>query len=132
MRRELENRLIELSVRIIKLCKKMSYGIISQNVISQIIRSSTSAALNYGEAQGAESRRDFIHKTSIVLKELRETHINLKIISQSGLVVDNEFVEQLIDECNQLVSIFHKIIITAKSNLKSSNRKSSNRKSPNQ
>jgi four helix bundle protein len=80
----------------------------------QIIRSSTSAALNYGEAQGAESKRDFIHKSSVVIKELRETKISLHIVR--GLIrsgKEHNFVKCL-DECDQLVAIFYKTIITAK------------------
>jgi len=84
--------------------------------MKQIIRASTSAALNYGEAQGAESKSDFIHKVSIILKELRETQISLKLLSDS--IRDNakpnmDFCQ---DECAQLVAIFHKTVITAKSN----------------
>ncbi|MBE9484252.1 MAG: four helix bundle protein, partial [Bacteroidetes bacterium] len=83
----------------------------------QIIRSSSSAALNYGEAQGAESKKDFIHKSSIVLKELRETHISLKLIKDSKISSEQSGLTRLIDECNQLVAIFHKTVTTAKSRM---------------
>jgi four helix bundle protein len=83
----------------------------------QVIRSSTSAALNYGEAQSAESKKDFIHKTSIVLKELRETSIGLRILSESGIVEDNHGIARLINECNQLTAIFQKTVTTARSRI---------------
>jgi four helix bundle protein len=99
MRKELEARLIYLSQKINNLCKHLDGSFMSDHLTKQIIRSSTSAALNYGEAQGAESRRDFIHKVSIVLKEIRETQISLKILSDS---VTEEATEAMIfsqDEC---------------------------------
>jgi len=92
------------------------FDFISHLTSKQVIRSSTSAALNYGEAQASESKKDFIHKISIVLKELRETQISLKILSVS--IKDN--IKQLHiecqDECDQLIAIFHKTIMTAKGN----------------
>ncbi len=54
------------------------------------MRSGTPPALNYGEAQAAESRRDFIHKLRISLKELRETLVALKIIKRAELCNSNE------------------------------------------
>jgi four helix bundle protein len=61
-----------------------------------MIRSATSSALNYGEAQNAESKRDFIHTTSIVLKELRETHINLQILYKTSLYSNEEEIKVLL------------------------------------
>ncbi|MDZ7742584.1 MAG: four helix bundle protein [Bacteroidota bacterium] len=87
MRKEIENRLIGFSVEVINLSKSMGNEFVDKHMANQIIRSSTSAALNYGEAQGAESRNDFTHKISVVLKELKETHVNLTIISRSKLTV---------------------------------------------
>jgi four helix bundle protein len=119
MRQQIEKRLIDFSVSIINLCRKLNNEFVSQHLSTQIIRSSSSCALNYGEAQGAESQKDFIHKVSIVLKELRETHICLRIIQKSNLVNDKLFSESLIDECNELISIFHKTVKTAKLNKRS-------------
>ncbi len=51
----------------------------------QLVRYGTSVSLNYGEVQSGESRKDFIHKMKIVLKELRETFICLKIIYRTKL-----------------------------------------------
>ena len=116
MRKELEDRLVNLAQRINQLCKKQDGSFISEHLSKQIIRSSTSAALNYGEAQGAESKGDFTHKTSIILKELRETQISLKLLSGSikeNAASDIDFCN---DECAQLVANFHKTVMTAKSN----------------
>ncbi len=116
MRIEIEKRLIDFSVSIINLCRNLNLEFVSQHLSTQIIRSSSSSALNYGEVQGAESRKDFAHKVSIVLKELRETYINLKIIKQANLVKKGVFDDKLLNECGELIAIFHKTIITTRSN----------------
>ena len=116
MRKEIENRLIALSVGVYKAISGMPKSALSLNLGDQIIRSSTSAALNYGEAQGAESKKDFIHKTSVVLKELRETSISLRIFSESGTTSKGGDINKLIEECNQLTAIFQKTVSTARKN----------------
>ena len=69
--------------------------------------------MNYGEAMSAESRKDFIHKFKIVLKELRETMICIKILLKiSYLNSDN----QIGKECNELIAIFVKSLATAEEN----------------
>jgi four helix bundle protein len=70
---QLEERLIDFAVRIIKLCNRLPKTPAGKHVSGQILRCGTSPAPNYGEARGAESRADFIHKVSIVFKELNET-----------------------------------------------------------
>ena len=82
----------------------------------QLIRSSSSAALNYGEAQAAESRKDFIHKVSMVQKELRESLVNLLIIEKAKMTSKSNLLNSIIDENNQLISIFYKTLQTAKKN----------------
>jgi len=115
---ELEERLIAFSINCIEISKKMMEDKAGVHLMGQIIRSSTSCALNYGEAQSGESRKDFIHKIKIVLKELRESHICLRIIQRSNLSGQNEKVECAIAEANELISIFVKSISTAQSRLK--------------
>ncbi|MCU0370248.1 MAG: four helix bundle protein [Bacteroidales bacterium] len=82
MRKILEDRLINFAGEVNKMRKFMENTEGSMNLLNQLSRSSASAALNYGEALGAESRKDFTHKIGIVLKELRESYNNLRIISQ--------------------------------------------------
>jgi four helix bundle protein len=82
----------------------------------QLIRSSFSTPLNYGEAQAAESRKDFIHKMKLVLKELRECKCNVKLIEATSLTgAENEHIKTVLSEADQLIAIFTKSIITAKS-----------------
>ncbi len=110
---DLEDRLIDFAVNIIKVAEQLPKNYTGNHLGKQIIRSGTAPALNYGEAQGAESRKDFIHKMKISLKELRETFINLKIIKKSGLIMDYETFTEVLNECNELVSIFVRSVKTA-------------------
>lgn len=84
----------------------------------QIVRSGTSPALNYGEAQAAESRKDFIHKFGIILKELRETKVCLKLIKGADLIKNIVIIENGMNEVDQLIAIFVASIVTAKKKLK--------------
>lgn len=78
MKFDLEERLIEFAVDIIKIADhSMNNSYASNHLCKQLIRSTTAAALNYGEAQSAESHKDFLHKMKIALKELRESMVNL-------------------------------------------------------
>jgi four helix bundle protein len=101
---ELENRLIDFAVAVIAVVEALPGTRAGNHVAGQLIRSGTSPAPNYGEARSAESRKDFIHKMKISLKELRETMIWLKIISRKGMVASG--VDAAISECDELVSIF--------------------------
>jgi four helix bundle protein len=115
-RNELEERLIDFAVLIIELTNSLPKDFLGNHLSSQITRSATSSALNYGEAQSGESRKDFIHKIQIVLKELRETSICLKIIQRTHICKSADKLENLIRENNELISIFVKSVETAKRN----------------
>lgn len=110
---DLEERLIQFSVNIIILYGKIEGDFASQHLAKQLIRSVTSSALNYGEAQSAESSRDFLHKMKICLKELRESLVNLKIQKGATLVKDSEKLELLLKENNELIAIFVSSIRTS-------------------
>ena len=112
--KDLEERLIRFAVNIIRLSDGIRPGVAGRNMCDQIVRSSSSTALNYGEAQSAESGRDFVHKLGICLKELRETYINLRIIDGAELHSDKIFIANLNLESNELISIFVKSIETSK------------------
>lgn len=102
---DLEERLIEFAVRCIKVSEALPTTKVGQHLSGQLCRSGTSPALNYGEAQGAESRKDFIHKMRICLKELRETLVCLKIIVKTQ-VLGAESLRSLVAESDELISIF--------------------------
>ena len=115
---DLEERLIDFAVRIIKLAEKLPNTYIGNHVKGQVLRSGTSPASNYGEAQSAESRADFIHKIKLSLKELKETRVWLKIIVKAELIKPVSKVIPLLEENEELISILFTSIETAKKNLK--------------
>jgi four helix bundle protein len=112
----LEERLIELAIIIIKITENLINTRAGNHIAGQLVRSGTAPALLYGEAQSAESRNDFIHKLKILLKELRETLVALKIIKRVPLTKTIESVDKAMIECNELISIFVKSIGTARKN----------------
>jgi four helix bundle protein len=113
---DLEERLIDFAVKVNGLVDLLPNTRASNNLANQLIRSGMSSALNYGEAQSAESRNDFIHKIKIILKELRETRVSLKIIQKIQVVYSKDFLLSVLNECNQLIAIFVKSIETAERN----------------
>jgi len=110
---DLEDRLIEFASSVIQFGKFVDNGYAGVHLNKQLTRSGTSPALNYGEAQASELRRDFIHKMKVCLKELRETKICLLIIKRSGLAKNQEPLGELLDESSQLIAIFTASILTA-------------------
>ncbi|XWN36269.1 MAG: four helix bundle protein [Balneola sp.] len=116
MKYDLEERLIEFSIEIIELSEKIPKTYVGIHLAKQIVRSGLSPAFQYAEATSAESRKDFIHKMKIGLKELRETFVCLKIIKRKPLVGESE-LEIVLKECNELIAIFNTSIRTARNNL---------------
>ena len=102
---EMEERLIEFASRIIDMVEALPKTAAAKHLGGQILRSGTSPALNYGEAQAAESREDFVHKMKVCLKELRETLICLKLITRRTWFPEGKLTS-LLTENNELVSIF--------------------------
>ena len=114
---DLEERLIDFSVLIIEIANEVPNTKAGSHLSGQLIRSGTSVSLNYGEAQSGESRKDFIHKIKIVLKELRETFVCLKIIFRTKLYKSGEKIKKGMNESNELISIFEKSVETAQKNM---------------
>ena len=113
---DLQDRLINFAVRIIKLAESLPESKIGNHIRGQILRCGTSPAPNYGEAQSTESRADFIHKLKIALKELRETKVWLLIIQRAELIKPTAKIDSLLDENEQLISIIFKSTETARKN----------------
>jgi len=114
---DLEDRLVSFSVSITDIAESLPDTRLGSHIAGQLLRAGTSPASNYGEAQGAESRRDFIHKMKISLKELREVYVWLKIVRRKNLINGIE-IEKLINENNELISIFVASIATAQRNMR--------------
>ena len=113
----MKERLINFAVLLIELSRDLNRTVHGRNLADQIERSGTSVALNYGEALEASSRKDFIFKMNIILKELRETEMNLCIIQRSNILNNSDQLIAAIKECDELISIFVVSIKTAKRNL---------------
>ena len=113
---DLEDRLVEFSVRIADIVDNLPNTRLGNHIAGQLTRCGTAPALNYGEAQGAESRDDFIHKLKVVLKELKETRICLKIITRKQLIKDNNLLSEITKEDEELIAIIFRSIQTAKNN----------------
>ncbi len=114
----LEDRLVEFAVRAINVVESLPDTRAGNHIAGQLVRSGTSPAPNYGEAQSAESQKDFIHKMKVCLKELRETLIWLKIIVRKQLCSADR-LGSILQECNELIAIFVSSIQTAEKKLRS-------------
>jgi four helix bundle protein len=112
---DLEDRLVKFACICLEVCDLLPNTKSGQNLEYQLSKSSTGSALIYGEAQAAESKADFVHKMKVVLKEIRESRINLRVIVEKPLI-ENEKVENALKEANQLMAIFLKSVATARKN----------------
>jgi four helix bundle protein len=109
---DLEDRLINFAVRVLNVTESLPNTKAGNHIAGQLVRSGMSPAPNYGEAQSAESRRDFVHKMKICLKELRETQIWLRIIERKPMCEANRLAG-IIKECDELIAIFVSSVKTA-------------------
>ena len=114
MNNRTNERLLNLAVEIGRTCDRLPNTRFGNQIADQLVRSGTSPGTNYEEACAAESRKDFIHKMSIALKELRESYFWLRLIVESRLIPDDLSI--LVDECRQLLRIFGKTVTTARRN----------------
>jgi four helix bundle protein len=109
----IEDRLIDFAAQIIYLSVRLPSNQASEHIARQMLRSGTSPAPNYGEARGAESRADFVHKLGIALKELNETKVWLKMLERAKLAAA-DVVGPVLDECQQLARILNASIQTVR------------------
>jgi four helix bundle protein len=109
---DLEERLLEFSVRIVRVTEQTPKTDAGRHVADQVFRSGTSPYANHGEAEAAESTNDFIHKLKLCLKELRETWRWLRLIQRIPMVPKPELLDPLIKEADELIRIFRQSIIT--------------------
>ena len=113
---DLEDRLLDFAARVGKLVEALPDTRLGRHVAGQLVRSGTSPAPNYAEACAAESKKDFIHKLGIALKELRESRVWIKLILKADMLPADR-IEPLLDESNQLCNIIGKSVVTVKANL---------------
>ncbi|MCH2450250.1 MAG: four helix bundle protein [Gracilimonas sp.] len=113
---DLEERLIQFALNILEIAERLPNTYIGRYFGNQLVRCGTSPAFHYSEAKSAESRKDFVHKLKVGLKELRESSTNMKIIRRKPLLKDL-ILDNTLNECEELISIFVKSIQTAKRNM---------------
>jgi len=113
---DLEDRLVEFTCRMIDVVEALPNTRSGNYIAGQLVRSCHSPTLNYGEAQAAESRNDFIHKLKLVLKELKECRNALKIIRRKELIKPVSKLNDICNETEELIAIIAKSIETTKKN----------------
>ena len=112
---DLEERTGKFGEDIIDFAKTLPETIINKPLINQVVRSGTSLGANYMEANGAESKKDFVHKISICKKEAKETMHWLRMIARAN-PVRKEDCGELYQEVHELTKIFVKILSSCKKN----------------
>jgi four helix bundle protein len=112
---ELSDRLLKFAARVGKVVDALPATRLGNHIANQMVRSGSAPGAHYEEGRAAESRKDFVHKLGLSLKETRETRYWLRLISKSQLLPDARMGE-LLDESSQLCRILGQSIVTAKDN----------------
>lgn len=115
-RYDLEERLIDFAVLVMDVVESLPNTRVGNHVAGQFLRSGTAPAPNYGEAEAAESRNDFIHKMKVALKELQETRIWLLMVQRKRLTPAGDKLAAALAECGELAAIFAASVKTAQRN----------------
>ena len=113
---DIEERLIDFAVRIIKVCDHLPNTRTGNHIAGQLLLSRTAPAALYAEARGAESTKDFVHKLKLSLKELDESRVWLKLIDRSGILSQSK-LHNLSQECDELCRIVSASVKTAQKKL---------------
>lgn len=113
---DIRERTFQFAVRIVKLCQKLDLmrGV-PRTLSYQLLKAGTSVGANVEEAQGGQSRPDFISKNNIALKEARETHFWLRLLVASRILSQDE-LSDLIDEADQIKRILGSIVVRTRAN----------------
>jgi len=111
---DIEDRLLRFTERILEVVEALPATRVGSHIAGQLTRCGASPLANYAEAQGGESRADFIHKLGVALKELRETRVWLLLIQRKALAGPPECLQPLVEECGELISILFASVRTAK------------------
>lgn len=112
----LDERLMEFAVRVTRVTESMKRTPAGTYVADQRLRSGTSPFGHHGEAEGADSRDDFIHKLKVCYKELRASRRWPRLVHRTPLVAKPDLVVSLLTESDELVRIFSASISTAEKN----------------
>ena len=113
---DLEDRMVDFTCRMIDVVEALPNTRAGTYIAGQLIKSCHSPTFNYGEAQAAESRNDFLHKMGVILKELKECRTALKVIRKKGMIAPITKLAPIYNETEELVAIIAKSLSTAKKN----------------
>jgi four helix bundle protein len=114
-RQNLSDRFLEFAANVIKFAPRLNKTAVGRHISGQLTRAGTSSGANYEEACGAESKRDFVHKLQVVLKELKESFYWLRLIKKADLIPDSDpLLLTLLQENKELIKIIAKSTVTAK------------------
>ena len=113
---DLEDRLIDFASRVIDVAEALPNTRAGNHVAGQLVRCGTSPMANHAEAQGGESRDDFIHKIRVGQKELREVRVWLKLVRRKAYITPDQDLTSLLSECDELIAIFVTSVRTAERN----------------
>jgi four helix bundle protein len=112
---DLEDRLLEFSARVIRLIDALPNTRAANHLAGQVLRCGTSPYGNHGEVEAAESRKDFVHKLKVCLKELKETRRWLRLACKSSMLPAPKMAV-ILSETEELIRIFFSSIRTAEKN----------------
>src|ERR1700736_5384103 len=112
---DLEDRLLEFSARVIRLVDALPNSRAANHLAGQLLRCGTSPYGNHGEVEAAESRKDFIHKLKICLKELKESRRWLRLVNKAEMLPAPKMAP-ILHETEELIMIFYASIRTAERN----------------
>ena len=113
MEKAIQEKSFDFSVRIVNLCRYLREEQREFVLTKQLLRSGTSVGANVAEAQQAQSRQDFVHKSNIALKEAYETNYWLRLLHATGYLTNKEY-ESIITDCKELEKLLIAIVKTAK------------------
>ena len=109
----LAERLLDYGARIIKLVEALPKTLVARRIGDQLLRSGMSVGAHYEEAQGAESKDDFVHKLQIALKEMRESNYWLRLLAKAK-TLPPERLRDILDESVQLRAMLSKAVAKVK------------------
>ena len=115
---DLEDRLLDFAAKIVELTESLPNTRAGNHIAGQLLRCGTSSLSNHGEVEAAESRRDFLHKLRVCLKELRETKRWLRLIERAKKIGTPANFNICLKEVEELIRIFVASIRTAERNAK--------------
>lgn len=110
------SRCYAFSLAVVKLAKDCPADMVSRNLVVQLVRAVTSITANLSEADAGISRKDFVNKVTIAVKEARETLYWLQLLTESGYIKP-AVSQSLMQEGEEITKILAKIKINSRTSV---------------